>query len=268
LQCIYDLWQEIGHTPGLSGYHGHNSSYQAALHNTPFQVVYGQSPPSLIKYQGGSSQVQAVDEKLKDRDEFLQQIRERLLLAQDMMKNQHNKKHRSVDFNQGDWVWLHHQHRLVTRITPLLLNKLSPRFYGPYQVMERIGEITYRLQLPPRAKIHDVFHVALLKKFEGQPPTAVTPLPPIQHGRVIPTHEKVIRARLNRGNWEVLVAWQGHASTGATWEKVIDFKLAYLKVQLEDDLFLWEGENVVDSFIGKVYQRRCPAMNVTEDNSS
>jgi hypothetical protein len=62
------------------------------LHTTLFQVVYGRSLPILIKYQGGLSWVQVVDEQLHDRDEFLQQIRERLLLAQDMMRAQHDKK--------------------------------------------------------------------------------------------------------------------------------------------------------------------------------
>jgi hypothetical protein len=104
------------------------------------------------------------------------------------MKNQHNKKHRLVEFNLENWVRL--QHRSTIRITPLQPNKPSPRFYGPYQVVERIGEVAYRLQLPPKAKIHNVFHVALLKKFEGQTPSVVTPLPTIQNGRVIPTLEK------------------------------------------------------------------------------
>jgi hypothetical protein len=50
----------------------YNSSYQTALHTTPFQVVYGRPPPLLIKHQGGTSRIQAVDEPLKERDEFLQ----------------------------------------------------------------------------------------------------------------------------------------------------------------------------------------------------
>jgi hypothetical protein len=101
-----------------------------------------------------------------------------------------------------------------------------------------------------------VFHVAPLKKFEGTPPEAVIPLPAIQHGRVHPKPDKVIKASLNRGVWEVLVSLQGQASTDTTWEKVDDFKQEYPEVQLGDDLFLGEGGNVSNSFVGKVYHRR------------
>jgi hypothetical protein len=111
-----------------------------------------------------------------------------------------------------------------------------------------------------KARIHDVFHVVLLKKFKGMPPSEVVPLPPIQHGHVISTPNKIHRARLNRGTWEVLVSGQGHSwqgcpATDITWEKVEDFKVAYPDIQLEDELFLGEEGNVVDSFIGKVYRR-------------
>jgi hypothetical protein len=75
-----------------------------------------------------------------------------------------------------------------------------------------------------------VFHVALLKKFEGTPPEDVIPLLAIQHGRVLPTPDKVVKARLNRGVWEVSVSWQGQASTDMTWEKVDDFKQEYPEV--------------------------------------
>jgi hypothetical protein len=75
----------------------HNSSYQTALHATPFEVVYGRQPPALLHYEPGSSRVAAVDV-------FLGQIWERLLLSQDVMKKQHDKKHRVVQFQEGDWV--------------------------------------------------------------------------------------------------------------------------------------------------------------------
>jgi len=68
-------------------------------------------------------------------------------------------------------------------ITAASPSKLGPRYFGPYQVVERLGAVAYRLQLPPKARIHDVFHVALLKKYEGEPPASIMPLPDILRGR-------------------------------------------------------------------------------------
>jgi hypothetical protein len=118
----------------------------------------------------------------------------------------------------GDWVWLRLQQRKALGVTAASPSKLGPKFYGPYQIMQRIGEVSYKLQLPPRARIHDVFHVALLKKFEGIAPSQLVPLPDILHGQVIPFPDKVVKARLNRGVWELLVQWVGCAAADASWE--------------------------------------------------
>jgi hypothetical protein len=59
----------------------YNSSYQTALQATPFQVVYGRQPPALLKYETGTSRVAAVDVQLRDRDDFLQQIRETVIVT-------------------------------------------------------------------------------------------------------------------------------------------------------------------------------------------
>jgi hypothetical protein len=67
-------------------------------------------------------------------------------------------------------------------------------------VLERIGAVAYRLCLPPKARIHDVFHVALLK-FVGEPLSTLVPLPLLLHGRVVPTPAAVARARLNHVRW-------------------------------------------------------------------
>jgi hypothetical protein len=50
-------------------------------------------------------------------------------------------------------------------------SKLGAKFFGLCQVTAKIGSVSYRLQLPPHVKIHNVFHVVFLKKFEGLPPT-------------------------------------------------------------------------------------------------
>lgn len=111
-------------------------------------MVYGRSPPTLLSYQPGLARAVAVDEQLRDRDEFLAEIRERLLLAQDTMKLQHDKKRREVVLAVGDWAWLRLHHRSAAGITAGAASKLGPKYYGPYRVLERIGEVAYRLQLP------------------------------------------------------------------------------------------------------------------------
>ena len=76
------------------------------------------------------------------------------------------------------------------------------------------------------------------------------------NGRVIPSPEKVVHARLNRGVWELLVWWVGRAPSDATWENLLEFKATYPSVQLADELFVGEGENVIDSFVGRKYYRK------------
>lgn len=71
-----------------------------------------------------------------------------------------------------------------------------------------------------------MFHVSLLKKFEGSAPAHMVPLPEMLHGKVIPTLEKTIRAQLNKGVWELLVKWTRRAEADTTWEQIEDFKLA------------------------------------------
>jgi hypothetical protein len=124
------------------------------------------------------------------------------------MKEHQNQRRRHVEFSVGDWVLLRLHHHTVVGITAAAPSKLAPRFFGLYQVTERIGAMAYRLQLPPKARIHDVFHVALLKKYVGDPPGAIMLLPPLLHGRVIPTPSIAVRARLNRGQWQILVQWE------------------------------------------------------------
>jgi hypothetical protein len=106
-------------------------------------------------------------------------------------------------------------------------SKLAPKYFGPYKVLQCIGEVAYKLQLPKRARIHDVFHVTFLKKFEGSAPTEVPPLPPIARGRVVPQPNQVIRARPTTTSWELLVKWQGRNAAETSWEGLEQLKEAY-----------------------------------------
>jgi hypothetical protein len=226
------------------------------LRATPFQVVYGREPPSLITYEPGLSKVPAVDQQLRDRDAFLADIRDRLLHAQEFMKAQYDSAHRQVEFAVGDWVWLRLHKRIAASLPERTRGKLAPRYYGLFCVVERMGAVAYRLALPPGSRLHSVFHVVFLKEFVGEPPTTVDQLPPIQHGRVLPTPLKVLRARLNRGRWEILVQWAGCPPADTTWEMADEFAEQHPDFQLEDELFQNEGGSVMDSFVGRQYFRR------------
>jgi hypothetical protein len=74
-------------------------------------------------------------------------------------------------------------------------------------VIERIGQVAYRLQHPEGSRLHDVFHVGLLKPFHGDPPASTPPLPLIHDGRVVLTPAQVWRAHVQHGAWEILVEW-------------------------------------------------------------
>jgi hypothetical protein len=159
------------------------------------------------------------------------------------MKGNYDQHHRELEFVESDWVWMRLHHRLAATLTNKARGKLAPKFYVSFQVLACISPIAYRLALPPKCRIHDVFHVLFLKKFTGTPPAVVPRLPPIKHGRMLPQPEKVLRTRLNRGVWEILVQWMGQTTADATWEKVPEFKDAYPSFQLKDELFsIWGGE--------------------------
>jgi hypothetical protein len=84
----------------------YNTSYQTVLKATPFEVVHGRAPPDMLPYQPGVARVKAaVDHQLCDRD-TLADIKQRLLQAQALMKQAHDKKHRDLEFAVGEWAWL------------------------------------------------------------------------------------------------------------------------------------------------------------------
>jgi hypothetical protein len=96
----------------------YNTAFHTALRASPFMVVYGRSPPDLLPYAPGRAQTEMVDELFTDRDEFLQEVRSRLLQAQDHARRFYDAKHRTLEFAVGDWVWLRLLHRHVNCQVP------------------------------------------------------------------------------------------------------------------------------------------------------
>ncbi|XP_068649553.1 uncharacterized protein [Aristolochia californica] len=106
------------------------------------------------------------------------------------------------------------------------------------EVLDKIGPVAYRLQLPPKSKIHNVFHVSQLKPFKGESPLLHTPLPPLHEGRVLFIPVQVLKVRHIQGDWEILVQWAYADPSDTTWEPLSAFRLLYPSFELEDMQFL------------------------------
>jgi hypothetical protein len=94
-------------------------------------------------------------------------ICQHLLRAQDYMKRQADKGRSKRDFSVGDKVFLKLQPYIQSSLMRRANHKLSFRFFGPYKIIEKIGSVAYRLELPTTSSIHPIFHVSQLKLSPG-----------------------------------------------------------------------------------------------------
>jgi len=164
---------------------------------------------------------------MEERTEFIADVRHRLEQAQVVQKRHYDRAHRPVTYLVGDWALLRLRQRPAASLSAATAGKLKPKFYGPYRVVELINEVAVRLDLPPQARLHDIFHVGLLKKYHGDLPAVPPPLPPLRNGAVVLEPEQAVKTRLARGVRQVLIKWKGASPASATWEDVDAFRALY-----------------------------------------
>ena len=102
-------------------------------------------------------------------------------------------------------------------------NKLLPKYYGPYKVLQKIGTMAYKLELPASSRVHPVFHGLCLKKVIGENLSVQTILPELdEEGKIILEPEAVIETRTwqlwNRSILEYLIKWKNLPTKDSTWE--------------------------------------------------
>uniref|UniRef100_A0A2N9HT66 RNA-directed DNA polymerase n=1 Tax=Fagus sylvatica TaxID=28930 RepID=A0A2N9HT66_FAGSY len=145
----------------------YNTSWHLAIKRTHFEVVYGREPPSLLTYVLGIAKVAAVEDELLQRDLVLADLKENIKVAQERMKRSYDSKHCEKIFEVGNWVYLRLRPYRQVSVAMRRNAKLSPWFYGPFRILQRIGQVAYKLELPSDTRIHPVFHVSLLKEKLG-----------------------------------------------------------------------------------------------------
>ena len=105
-------------------------------------------------------------ELVQETTDKIRVIRDKLLAAQSRQKSYADHRRRPLEFQIGDHVFL--------RVTPRKgvfrfgkRGKLAPRYVGPFEILQKIGDVAYKLALPPQlSSIHDVFLVSMLRKYE------------------------------------------------------------------------------------------------------
>lgn len=142
------------------------------------------------------------------------------------MSTKYNQKHCNLQFQVGDLVWLRIPTYKQSSVVAAHYIQLAPKFYGPFPVQERIGQVAYKLTLPSSVKIHPVFHLSELKKFERV--STITPILPLyQQGHLVPQPKAILDARKVSTTAEILIHWEGYSPAEASWQDAEMIKQHY-----------------------------------------
>lgn len=146
----------------------YNNSYHSSIGMAPFEALYGRPCRTPICWAEVGKEVLPGPDIVKHSAEIITMVKERLKTSQSRQKSYADQHRRNVEFKTGDHVLL--------KVSPMKgvvrfgkkKAKLSPRFIGPFQILERVGNLAYRLDLPTNlSKVHNVFHVSMLREYKA-----------------------------------------------------------------------------------------------------
>ena len=166
--CVLDLkgsWEE--HFPLVE--FAYNNSYQASIQMAAYEGLYGRPSRSLICWTEVGERFITGPGFIRDTSENVDLIRKRLLTAQSRQKSYADRRRQPIEFEVGDHIFL----KVMPKIGVVRFGKrgkLSPRYIGPFEIIERVGTVAYRLALQPSLlSVQEVFHVSLLRKYTPDP---------------------------------------------------------------------------------------------------
>ncbi|KAL0534326.1 hypothetical protein IC582_028616 [Cucumis melo] len=221
----------------------YKTTYQRSLGATPFQAIYGRLPPLLIYYGDRDTPISALDEQLKERDIALEALKEHLRIAQEKMKRNADQKRREVEYMIGDMVFLKIRPYRQESLRKRRNEKLSPKFFAPYNIVEKIGPVTYKLELPPTASIHPVFHVSHFKKMIGEHQVESIEMPYLTENHKWRADPEEVYGYLKNkiAKCDVPIKWKGLSQNEATWEDYDEIQQKFPQLHLKDKGEFGEG---------------------------
>lgn len=140
----------------------YNNSYHSSIGMAPYEALYGRkcrTPPRW--YESGERAI--IGSKIMQQTtETIEMIRENMKVSQSRQKSYHDRRRKDLEFNEGDNVFL--RVNPVTGVGRALKSKkMNPKFIGPYQILQRVGVVAYRVAMSLELlRLHDVFHVSQL----------------------------------------------------------------------------------------------------------
>ncbi|KAK4390157.1 hypothetical protein Sango_2079000 [Sesamum angolense] len=144
------------------------NSFRSSIGVAPYKALYGRKCRSHICWDiEGLRQLEG-PELVQETEDKIQTVQKCLKAAKDQQKRT-NKHHRKMEYEVGEKVFLKvSPWRGILRFSKQ--EKLSQRYSGPYEILERLGLLAYRLALPTElSQIHDVFHVSMLRQYRSDP---------------------------------------------------------------------------------------------------
>ena len=138
------------------------------------------------------------------------------------MKQQVDQHRNETELEVGDLVFLRLQpYKQKSLKQQKKDNKLAPKYYGPYKVLQRIGSMGYKLELPPSSRVHPVFHVSFLKKVIGENIPVQTIFPELdEEGKITLDPEAITNTRTrklrNRSISKYLIKWKNLPAEDST----------------------------------------------------
>jgi len=178
--------------------------------------------PQWILSAVDSVQMPELDDWVQNRQLMNELIKQHLSRAQLRMKKQADKKRSERQFQVGDKMFLKLQPYVQSTLAPRSSQKLAYKFFGPYEILSRVGLVAYKLRLPASSRIHPVFHVSQLKQAISKTDQVSSLIPDFDAPCQFP--EQVLAKKMVtkgvRSIQQVLVKWSGWPASLATWEDV------------------------------------------------